>query len=33
MKAGNHPKRKASATNQRSCLDWSSNMQVVRKGS
>ena len=32
MKAGNHPKRKASATNQRSYLDWSSNMQVVRKG-
>lgn len=33
MKAGNHPKRKASATNQHSYLDWSSNMQVVRKGS
>ena len=33
MKAGNHPKRKASATNQCSYLDWSSNMQVVRKGS
>ena len=32
MKAGNHPKRKASATNQRSYLDWSSNMQVVHKG-
>ncbi|ERJ76246.1 hypothetical protein HMPREF0653_01557 [Prevotella disiens JCM 6334 = ATCC 29426] len=32
MKAGNHPKRKASATNQRSYLDWSSNMQIVYKG-
>ena len=32
MKAGNHPKRKASATNQRSYLDWSSNMQIVHKG-
>ena len=32
MKAGNHPKRKASATNQRSYLDWSSNMQAVHKG-
>lgn len=31
MKAGNHPKRKASATNQRSYLDWSSNMQIVHK--
>ena len=32
MKAGNHPKRRASATNQRSYLDWSSNMQIVHKG-
>ena len=32
MKVGNHPKRKASATNQRSYLDWSSNMQIVHKG-
>lgn len=32
MKAGNHPKRKASATNQRSYFDWGSNMQVIRKG-
>ena len=32
MKAGNHPKRKASATNQHSYLDWSSNMQIVYKG-
>ena len=32
MKTGNNTQRKASVTNQRSYLDWSSNMQVVHKG-
>ena len=32
MKTGNNTQRKTSVTNQRSYLDWSSNMQVVHKG-
>lgn len=32
MKTGNNTQRKASVTNQRSYLDWSSNMQIVHKG-